>query len=65
MTQELLEVLWVLEATINLFPDLREFLNSVTQSPTFNVEELPGPGLEERQPPEEEEDESPQISLEM
>ncbi|HVS82994.1 MAG TPA: type ISP restriction/modification enzyme [Pyrinomonadaceae bacterium] len=65
MSQELLEILWVLEATTNLFPELRELFNSVIQSPTFTAEELPQPSREEHQAPEEEEDESPQISLEM
>jgi hypothetical protein len=65
MSQELLEILWVLEATINLFPELRELFNSVIQSPTFTAEELPEPSPEERRPPEEEDDEPPQMPLDM
>jgi hypothetical protein len=64
MSQELLEILWVLEATIDLFPELRELFNSVAQGSTFTAEELPQPSPEERLPPEAEEDES-QITLEM
>lgn len=51
MTQELLEVIWVLEATIDRFADIESLLNSIIEGPTFAATELPSPGDEEREPP--------------
>ena len=64
MTQELLEVIWVIEATIDLFPELEALFNDIIAGQTFGTSELPQPTLEERRPPAEEED-SPQQTLEM
>lgn len=51
MTRELLELLWVLEATIQLQPDLADLLDRVISSPTFAAADLPEPTPEERKPP--------------
>ena len=49
--EELLELLWVLEATIDLQPEGEELLDRVCASETFSKDELPTPTDEERQPP--------------
>ncbi len=51
MTRELLELIWVLEATVDKEPELREFLEAVTDSDLFAADELPEPTGEEREPP--------------
>lgn len=50
MTQELLEVLWVLEATVALFPDLKLVFDEIVASEVFRADELPQPAPEERRP---------------
>ncbi len=51
MTVELLELLWVLEATIEREPELAAFLEGVTAGPIFEAEELPHPSEDEKKPP--------------
>ncbi len=51
MTQELLELLWVLEHTLAMAPDLREILERVVQSDCFTEAALPAPSKEEKIPP--------------
>ena len=50
-TEELLELLWVLEATLALQPQGENLLNEVCASPLFQKDELPSPTTEERRPP--------------
>ena len=50
-TEELLELLWVLEATLALQPQGENLLNEVCASPLFQKDELPTPTAEERRPP--------------
>ena len=50
-TEELLELLWVLEATLALQPQGENLLNEVCASPLFQKNELPTPTAEERRPP--------------
>ena len=50
-TEELLELLWVLEETVRLQPDGAALLEEVCASDLFSSDELPIPGDEERQPP--------------
>ena len=50
-TEELLELLWVLEATIALQPKGEALLKEVCESDLFLSNELPNPTREERQPP--------------
>ena len=50
-TEELLELLWVLEATISLQPEGAALLEEVCASDLFLADELPQPKPEERQPP--------------
>ncbi|MDP8940781.1 MAG: hypothetical protein M3N10_10935 [Actinomycetota bacterium] len=52
MTMELLELLWVLEATVEKEPELAAFLQTIIDSPTFEAAELPEPSAAERKPPE-------------
>ncbi|MET0621718.1 MAG: type ISP restriction/modification enzyme [Pyrinomonadaceae bacterium] len=65
MTQELLELIWVLEATIERFPQLSEVFNTIIESPTFIASELPQPDDEERKPPAEAEEDAGQHELPM
>jgi hypothetical protein len=58
MSQELLELLWVLEATVAMFPELKQTLEAVIAGETFRADELPKPKVEERQPPSEEKEEA-------
>ena len=49
--EDLLELLWVLEATIALQPEGEALLDRVCASATFSKDELPTPTEAERQPP--------------
>jgi hypothetical protein len=51
MTRELLELLWVLEATIEREPALCTLLDAVIRGPLFTVDELPNPTPQERDAP--------------
>jgi hypothetical protein len=50
-TTELLELLWVLEATLAGYPDLATLLSAVTANPCFTVGELPSVPEAARKPP--------------
>ena len=50
-TEELLELLWVIEGTLNLQPEGAAMLEEVCASELFSRDELPSPLDEERQPP--------------
>ena len=56
MSKELLELLWVLEATVAMEPELRGFLDEVVAGPLFTAEELPMPTDEERAAPKRRQD---------
>ncbi len=51
MTEELLDLLWVLERTVALFPALAANLDAIVGGPLFSAAELPRPGQEQRQAP--------------
>ena len=51
MSDELLELLWVLEATLAMEPELENALDEVIAGPCFTAAELPTPKLSERKPP--------------
>ena len=51
MTQELLELLWVLEGTVAVRAELNGLLAEVTVGPVFEAQELPKPTAEECQAP--------------
>ena len=51
MSDEFLELLWVLEATLDMEPELAAALDAVVASPCFKTDELPQPSDEERKPP--------------
>jgi len=54
MTNELLELLWVLEHTVALFPELALQLDAILAAPLFHADELPQPTDAERKPPADE-----------
>ena len=51
MSDELLELLWVLGATLAMDPELEKALDKVVAGPCFAAAHLPGPTPEERTPP--------------
>ena len=51
MSEEFLELLWVLEATLNMEPALEAMLDRVVSGPCFTKAELPMPTTEERKAP--------------
>lgn len=50
-TQELLELLWVLERTVALGPELDAALDAIVSGPTIRADALPQPAEEERRAP--------------
>jgi len=51
-TEELLELLWVLEHTINMSSDLSTFFEAVIQGDVLAAEDLPAPTEDQRKAPE-------------
>ena len=51
-TNELLELLWVIEGCVDLWPELEGVLNEVTQGPLISLDKLPKPSDSERNEPE-------------
>jgi hypothetical protein len=49
--RELLELLWVLEKTLEIYPEQKELLQKVLEGPLFTVDELPAPTPEQRREP--------------
>ncbi len=62
-TEELLELLWVLEATLALQPEGATLLDEVLSSQLFTTDELPTPSDEEREPPRTAVDEKRQLEF--
>lgn len=62
-TEDLLRVLWVLEHTVTLFPDLARLLTDILRSRLFTADELPPPGEGEREGPTHVSTAQPQRSL--
>ena len=50
--RELLELLWVLEKTLETYPQQEDLLQRVLAAPIFSTDELPAPAPEQREPPE-------------
>ena len=50
MSEEFLELLWVLEHTVALYPQLDQFLSAVIAGQCFSADELPRPSDDERRP---------------
>jgi len=65
LTQELLELLWVLEATVSMLPDLKEVFDGVIGGETFRADELPQPTPNERRAPGDEEHEATQHEMNL
>ena len=53
MTDDLLELLWVLEATLKMEPELSMTLDKIVAGACFKASELPTPSVSERKPPSE------------
>ena len=51
MSDEFLELLWVLESTLAMEPELEKALDKVVAGPCFTAAELPTPKPEERKAP--------------
>lgn len=51
LTEEFLSLIWMLEATVEMEPELDRLLSAVLASSLFEASELPQPGPEERLPP--------------
>ena len=51
MSEEFLELLWVLEATLAIEPELEQALDLVVSGPCFKASELPQPVPEQREAP--------------
>lgn len=51
MTDEFLELLWVLEATLAMEPELSAILDKIVAGPCFKAAELPSPAEAERKAP--------------
>jgi hypothetical protein len=51
MSDELLELIWVLEATLAMEPELESVLDEIVTAPCFTVPELPTPTPEQRNAP--------------
>lgn len=64
-TEQLLELLWILERTVALQPEGEELLGKTLGSPLFSAQELPSPTAEERSPPEIASSKGEQIGLEF
>jgi hypothetical protein len=56
MSQELLQLLWLLEHTLARYPMLSDLLNRVVSGPLFTAAELPVPDAAQRKPPGRDED---------
>lgn len=63
MSEEFLELLWVLEATLDIEPKLAAALDAVVAGPCFKASELPQPTDEERKPPKAVGDEGDLLAL--
>jgi len=60
---ELCELLWVIESTLSLIPNLDDLLDEIVESPVFSADELPEPSEEEREAPKPMAEETTQLSL--
>ena len=63
LSQELRELIWVLEATVDAQPELDRLLRRITAGPVVGQSQLPQPTDDERAPPGDDGESSPQASL--
>ena len=63
LSQELRELIWVLEATVDLQPQLNALLAQIVAGPVLRADELPLPAAHERLAPGDDVDASPQHQL--
>lgn len=57
MSQELLQLLWVLERTLSRYPQMADLLERIVAGPLFRADELPQPDAAQRKPPGRSDDE--------
>ena len=65
VTRELLELLWVLEVTIAMLPELKAGFDEIISGETFGANELPRPTAEERGGVDEDEPEPEQREMNL
>ena len=63
-TEDLLHVIWILEKTIALYPELAENLHNIINGDVFTEDELPKPTEEERKAPKIEKPKPIQLTIE-
>lgn len=63
LTDEFLELLWVLEATLAMEPNLSAVLDKIVGGPCFKADELPVPTAEERKAPQVAAEDGDQLSM--
>ncbi len=65
MTEELRELLWVLEATVAMYPALSELLDRIVAGETFRADELPKRSAAERAAPSVRGEEHEQLAADL
>jgi type ISP restriction-modification system protein/N-6 DNA methylase len=62
-TEELCQLLWILEQTIALTPEAEQLLGEIVDGPAFEVTDLPTPSPAERAPPKVEKGQAEQLAI--
>jgi hypothetical protein len=65
MTEELLKLIWLLEGTIEMEPDLNLLFNQVIEGETLRHDEFPHPTVDERRSPGDEDNDTRQHELQI
>lgn len=63
MTDELLQILWTIEKSLEMAPKLAANLDRIIQSPLFTVADVPAPTQEEKKTPDEGESDQALLDL--
>ena len=63
MTTTLISLVWILEATINMEPDIENILQAVIKSECFHADELPKPSKSQKDPPKPSTEAIPSLDL--
>lgn len=61
VSRELRELLWVLEATLEIHPDLNALFRRIVSGPVLRQDQLPQPTAAERLPPGDDDDAQTQL----
>ena len=62
MNKNLRELIWILEETLNMEPDLENILRAVIKSECFSASELPKPSKAQKKPPRPSPSQSPLLN---